>query len=266
MRAARALAPAALVAAVLIAGCGDEDDDDGSDRFADIPKRTIVAPTNLTAPRWERIGVFTGTAPTTETVAVSKRAIQWRVRWRCRSGRFEIAVTPRPRVGRPRLSSGCPGRGRAILATAGAQRLEIAASDRWRLIVEEELRTPLREPRLAAMRPSRLLSRGRFRPVEMTGGGTASLYRLTSGRLGLRMEGFRTEPNPDLVVWLSEARDPTTSKQIFGAPRAEIRRLKSTIGDQTYVLPKGSDPQRIKSVVVVNKPNRIAYAAAPLTR
>ena len=80
------------------------------------------------------------------------------------------------------------------------------------------------------------------------------------------MERFRTEPNPSLVVWVSEARRPRTTKQAFDAPHTEVAALKSTIGDQNYVLPREMDARDIRSVVVWNKPSRVAYAAAALTR
>lgn len=247
------------------AGCG-EDEDEKKDRFAEIPKRTVKAPPNETAPRWEQIAAFSGQRSTTRSVEVSRRAIQWRVRWRCRSGRLAVALTPPPMAGARRAGGRCPGSGRAIWASSGRQRLGVQASAPWRLVVEEELRTPLHEPPLKAMRGSPPLARGRFYRVEVNGSGTASLYRLPSGRLTLRLERFRTEPNPSLVVWVSEARRPQTTKQAFNAPHTELRALKSTIGDQNYVVPDGLDPKRIRSVVVWNKPSRIAYAAAALSR
>ena len=254
----------ALVAVGAAAGCG-EDDDEKRDRFAEIPKRTVKAPPNETAPRWEQIAAFTGQRSTSRTVEVSSKAIQWRVRWRCRSGRFAVALTPPPSAGRRRAEGRCPGRGSATWASSGRQRLGVRASAPWRLVVEEELRTPLHEPPLSAMRGSPPLARGKFYRVEVEGSGTASLYRLPSRRLALRLERFRTEPNPSLVVWVSEARSPKTTKQAFNAPHIELRALKSTIGDQNYVVPKGVDPQRIRSVVVWNKPSRVAYAAAALS-
>lgn len=252
-----------LLAIGAVAGCGEDEEE--KDRFAEIPKRTVKAPPNETAPRWEQIAAFTGQRSTTRTVEVSRRAIQWRVRWRCQSGRLAVALTPAPTAGRRRAEGRCPGSGRAIWASSGRQQLGVQASAPWRLVVEEELRTPLHEPPLRAMRGLRPLARGKFRRIEVNGSGTASLYRLPGGRLAVRIERFRTEPNPSLVVWVSEARNPKTTKEAFNAPHTELGGLKSTIGDQNYLVARRLDADRVRSIIVWNKPSRIAYAVAGLT-
>ncbi|MDQ3587077.1 MAG: DM13 domain-containing protein [Actinomycetota bacterium] len=126
--------------------------------------------------------------------------------------------------------------------------------------------TPLREPPLAAMHSSRArtVGRGRFYPVESPGDGTASLYRLPSDRLALRLEDLRTSAYPDLFVWVSAARDPATSAQAAAAPHVELGRLKSTRGDQNYLLPKGLDRDAVASVVVWRAPIGMAYTAAAI--
>ena len=255
----------AFAAFPALAGCGDDDGED-ADRFAQIPKRTIEAPPNTTAPRWEQIGAFSGSGRATKTVEVSRSAIQWRVRWRCRAGGFSVALTPAPQAGPRQTEGDCPGSGKAIWATAGTHRLQVEASERWRLIVEQELRTPLHEPPLPAMRSARRVASGSFYPIEIKGRGTASLYRLGPRKLALRIERFGTEPNPSLVVWLSEARRPRTTKEAFRAAHVEIAPLKSTLGDQNYILRRSLDPNKVRSVVIWNEPSRIAYAAATLSR
>lgn len=126
--------------------------------------------------------------------------------------------------------------------------------------------TPLRQPPLAAMRSSgaRTVGRGRFYPVESPGDGTASLYRLPNDRLALRFKDLRTSAYPDLFVWVSEARDPKTTAQAAAAPHVDLGRLKSTRGDQNYLLPKGLDPDTVDSVVIWRRPVRTAYTAAAL--
>ena len=147
-------------------------------------------------------------------------------------------------------------------------RIDVRASAPFRVIVDEEVRTPLQEPAPAAVRTGRAreLARGRFVPIEFKGSGRAILYRMPNGRLTLRMEDFKTEPNPELTVWLSESANPTSTRRIFRVPHTTVRSLKSTIGDQNYMLPAGTDPDKIKSVIVVNPSQRISYAAARLTR
>ncbi len=145
-------------------------------------------------------------------------------------------------------------------------RLTVAAHGHWRAVVEQQLDTPLREPPLAAMRSSaaRTVARGAFHPVESPGDGTASLYRLPNDRLALRLQNLRTAAYPDLFVWVSEARNPRTSAQVAASAHVELGRLKSTRGDQNYLLPKGLDRDAVGSVVIWRAPIRMAYTAAAL--
>ncbi|MGH2840482.1 MAG: DM13 domain-containing protein [Solirubrobacteraceae bacterium] len=258
----------AVVCAFLVsAGCGGDDDPE-TDRFSDIPKRTIEAPDDKTAPRWQQIADVRDSKAASRRIVVSRSALQWRVRWRCRSRRIAITVTPPPASSNGRAGGSCPGRDSAIWVGAGRHTVAVRSSADFRVIVDEEVRTPLHERAPASVRAgqARELGRGRLRPIESKGRGTAILYRLPGGRLALRMEGFATEPNPDLDIWLSESVEPTTTRRIFRAGHTAVGSLKSTIGDQNYLLPATVDAYEIRSIVVVNAGQRIAYAAATLAR
>jgi hypothetical protein len=266
------LAVAAAIALAALAGCGGADDS-GSDAttpdiFRAVPQDTIVAPADKAAPRWEPVATVTGTGVTTRTFSIDKDAIQWRVRWRCSTGRLAVAVRPLPRSGPAGNDGACPGSGRQSWVTSGTQHLGVKASGRWRMTIEQEVDSPLDEPPTAAMRSSRatVIARGDFYEIERKGRGSATLYRLASGRLALRMEDFATDSNTDLFVWLSEARRPATTRAAFAAPHDEVAVLKSTLGDQNYLLPKSADASRIRSVVIWCQPVQIAYAAATLRR
>ena len=269
-RAGRWTAVLAVAGLLALPGCGDDDDDEAAseDRFGAIPKRTIEAPEDETAPRWQKVADIEGSEDATQRVAISRGALQWRVRWRCRSGDITIAVTPPPTNSDGRASGSCPARDEVIWVGAGTHTVDVRASAPFRVIVDEEVRTPLHEPAPAAVRTGRAreLASGRFAPVDLKGAGRAILYRMPNGRLTLRMEDFKTEPNPELTVWLSESTNPVSSRRIFRAPHTTVRSLKSTIGDQNYMLPAGTDADDIRSVVVVNASQRIAYSAARLTR
>ena len=259
------IAGAVLVALLaLVAGCGDDDDD----RFGDIPKRTIVAPSNETAPRWQQIARLRGSGETSEKVTVSKDALQWRIRWGCNEGQLDIEVDPAPESTDGRASSSCPDRDSVIWVGSGERTVKVNSPGRYRVVIEEEVRTPLREDPLPEMRggAAREIARGRFAPVELKGRGRAILYELPGGRLALRMEGFGTDPNPDLDVWISESPEPITTRRVFRAGHTTVGPLKSTIGDQNYLLPKGTKAREVRSVAVVNNPERIVYAAAKLAR
>ena len=199
---------------------------------------------------------------------MSKRAIQWRARWRCSRGKLGLSVSPRPRSSPERAGGRCPDRGQATWIQSGRQRLGVKAAGRWRVVVEQQVDTPLREKPLAAMRAqgARVLARGRFYRVERRGRGRAALYRLPNGRHALRFENFTTSSNTDLFVWLSEAAKPRTTKQAVRAPYRELTLLKSTLGDQNYLLPRGLDVGRFRSIVIWCEPVSIVYTAAALRR
>lgn len=113
---------------------------------------------------------------------------------------------------------------------------------------------------------AKVLARGKFFEIERKGRGSATLYRLPGGRLALRMANFATDSNTGLFVWLSEARRPRTTRSAFRARHSEIALLKSTLGDQNYLLPRSIDASRIRSVVIWCAPVQIAYTAATLRR
>jgi hypothetical protein len=101
--------------------------------------------------------------------------------------------------------------------------------------------------------------------VERTGRGRAHLYRLADGRGALRLDPFRTSSNTDLFVWLSTARRPRTTKQVVRARRlGRLIALKSTIGAQNYVLARGVDLRRVRSIAIWCAPIQIVYTTAAL--
>lgn len=255
---------------VAAGGCGSEDaEEKGADPFAKVdPQVTKVR--DRAAPRWEPIATMKGTRPKERNIVVSKRAIQWRARWRCTKGELTMSVKPEPRSSPERPGGRCEGKGRgaAEWIQSGRQTLRVNATGRWRVIVEQQVDTPLDEPPLRAMRSPRaeVLARGRFYEVERRGKGRAALYRLPTGRLALRFEEFNTSSNTDLFVWLSEAARPKTTSAAVKAPHDQVAVLKSTLGNQNYVLPRSVDADAIRSIVIWCEPVRIVYTAAGLRR
>ncbi len=142
--------------------------------------------------------------------------------------------------------------------------MRVETTGRWRVAIEEQVDTPLAEPPLPAMRLANELRRAKFYGVEKKGKGTAALLRLDNGRLGLRLEDFATTSNTDLFVWLSDARHPRTSRDAFEAPHRVLAALRSTRGDQNYLLPPDTQASKVRSIVIWGRPLRIAYAAAAL--
>lgn len=258
------------VAAVIAgSGCGGEGGE-RADPFTKVEQNeraSDVRAKSRAAPRWEQIAVLRGSGEaSSHSVRVSEGAVQWRIWWRCASGRFTVSVNPMPREGNPIANKPCGGRGEATTIDTGKLRLDVESGSRWRAVVEQQVTDPVDEPPLPAMKAdaAEVLSRGRFYPIERRGGGTAILYELPNDRLALRLEGFSTSANTDLFVWTSEAERPRTTKQALRTPHDEFALLRSTLGNQNYLLPRDADADSIRSIVIWCEPIRIAYTAAEL--
>jgi hypothetical protein len=268
-----------VVALVLLAGaCGG--DDESAAPSSTAPESTVAFPTVLTvprsltegeaqraSPRWEQVSVVTDNKPANiGPFAIAPGAIQWRVKWSCETGTIRILVTPPPPRPGPLVDSPCPERGEGFSRQAGDVTLEVQASGPWKATVEQQVDTPLDEPPLAEMAGAEVLGRGDFYNVEKTGKGTAILYRLPDGRRALRFEpGFEVFNDPDLVVWLSEATNPKTSREVVDSNHVEIAALRSTKGSQNYILPEDLPLARIGSVALYCVPVPSIYTAASLS-
>ncbi|MGH9278609.1 MAG: DM13 domain-containing protein [Acidimicrobiales bacterium] len=264
--------------AVVLAACGGSSDD--SQQTTGTTQPAIQFPATLTtiapaltggseanaAPRWEQLRVVTGNSSQDIPVTISPRAIQWRVKWTCDGGNFVINSTPPPIRPGPLVTSNCPGGGEGFDRKTGDIKLSIQASGPWKATVEQQVDTPLDEPPLPEMASAQVLSRGDFYNVEKTGKGTVILYQLADGRKALRIEpGFEVLNDPDLVIWLSEAQNPKTSKAMSDAPHVELQALKSTRGSQNYIIPDNLGISTIRSVGMYCVPVPSIYIAAALS-
>ena len=214
--------------------------------------------------RWERVASFPGTGSAERSVDISRRAIQWKVDWRCRSGRVHVTAGPGSRPGEVVADASCPGAGSKTLVDHGRATVAVKASGSWSVDVRQQVDTPLEEPPLAGMSPRALLARGRFHRIQKRGEGTVSLYRLPSGRLALRYERFYTAPSPGLELWLSRAEDPRSTLDSRRAAHVNAGPLRSTYGSYNQLLPRGAAAEKIKSVIVWCPTVLIAFGAAPL--
>jgi Electron transfer DM13 len=255
---------AILVAiAVAIAGCGGDGDSAG-DAFEAVEQQEAERSRQqreIAAPRWEPVTTLRGSGDRTDTVEIAEGAIRWRASWECARGKFALTAN-----GRKFGGGNCPGDGRWSAIDTGEMELHIRASGPWRVTVWQQVESPLREPppEEIASGAAERLGEGSFYRIENRGEGIARLYRLPSGRLALRMERFSTAANTDLFVWISENPRPRTTKRALNSPHAQIATLKSTLGDQNYLLPKGFDVGSARSVVIWCEPIQIAYTAATL--
>lgn len=90
------------------------------------------------------------------------------------------------------------------------------------------------------------------------GSGRASVVASADGSLRVRFDDFSVRNGPDLFVYVS----PDPSGDIAGA--AELGSLKATDGAFEYILPAGTDPAAIKSVVIWCKQFAVRFAHAPV--
>jgi hypothetical protein len=258
-----------LAALMAASGCGSGGGGDRADPFTKVEqseKAKDVRAEKQAAPRWERVTTLRGSGAASRSVLISKKAVQWRIRWRCTRGRFAVSVTPSPREGNPLADARCGGKSAATTIDTGRLRLNVRSPGRWRAVVEEQVTSALDEAPLPAMkaRAAKVLSRGLFYPIERRGRGTAILYRLPNDRLALRLEGFSTSANTDLFVWTSRAARPRTTKRALRTPHRQFTPLRSTLGNQNYLLPRGAHAKSIRSIVIWCQPIQIAYTAATL--
>ncbi len=266
-------ARAAGVVAVALAasGCGGDDAGDRPDPFEAVAQNEQASNQRAraqAAPRWERVATLRGSGDAMEAVRIEPEAIQWRVRWRCSEGGFQISQKPAPDEGNPLGSGRCPGEGEAEAIDTGELQLAVRTGGRWEAVVEQQVTDPISEPPLPGMeaRDAEVVASGPFYEIEKRGRGKAVLHELPDGRLALRLEDFATFNNTDLFVWLSEDERPRTTKEALRSEHTEFAVLKSTIGDQNYLLPENADADEIRSIVIWCEPVRIAYTAATLER
>lgn len=217
------------------------------------------------AARWETVATLSGTGTQDYDVIILPTAIQWRVRWSCETGALRIETTPPPRRGGPLVETGCPGRAEAFSIQTGPTHLGVEASGPWRVIVDQQVDTPLAEPPPPGAASATVLAEGSFYDIERQGRGRALLYRFADDRRILRFEDFEVSQNTDLFVWLSEASSPGTSAEATSAPKVQIANLKSTVGSQNYELPADIPTERVRSVVIWCEPVAVAYSAAAMS-
>ncbi len=271
-RALWALVTSGMLAALAASGCGGGGQaGERSDPFEAVQRDEQAATRRAraeAAPRWEAVSTLRGSGNATKTIRIKPDAVQWRVRWRCTKGGFQVATTTGPAAGEPFGAGRCPGAGEAEAIDTGQVGLAVRTAGSWRAVVEQQVTDPIAEPPLPAMEDedAKVVASGPFYPIEKRGQGKAVLHRLPGGRLALRLEDFDTFTNTDLFVWLSRAKRPRSTTQALRAKHTEFARLKSTIGDQNYLLPKGTDADSIRSIVIWCEPVRIAYTAATLRR
>ncbi|MFB9991637.1 DM13 domain-containing protein [Deinococcus oregonensis] len=107
---------------------------------------------------------------------------------------------------------------------------------------------------------------GTFHSLAAPTTGTAVLVK-QGGNTTLQLKNLKTEPGPDLQVWLYRnaaplkgAKDATIAKGKY----IKVGTLKTFNGSFSYVIPKGTDVTQYKSVVIWCDQVKTAFAAAAL--
>ncbi len=252
------------IGTVMAMGGKDDDPTKEPSPFTSIEGKSARGDMPRAQARWEQVTTFTGSGPAQRSFAISARAVQWKADWSCRSGNFQAAIGRPQQAGSRRVTSSCPGVGVESSTGHGQGRLQIAASGPWRVVIRQQVDTPLEEPPLAAMAQGQLLARGRVHSVQKHGEGMVSLYRLPNGRLALRFEKFYTSASPGLRLWISRARNVTSTLQARKSRYSDAGALRSTLGSYNQMLPASTRADEVRTIVIWCPTVLVAFSAAPL--
>lgn len=105
-----------------------------------------------------------------------------------------------------------------------------------------------------------LLAEGGFETLAHESRGTARVIRLADGGARLTFTGFRTDPGPDLRVYVLD-REVDSDGDVEGF--VDVGGLKGNRGDQQYDI-EDIDPDEVRSVVIWCRAFSVAFARANL--
>lgn len=234
--------------------------------FSRVDSSATSAPRSVlrSQPWWQQVGRYRGDgASEADLFRIAAGAIQWRVTWSCKRGRFVVRAPGEPR---PLIDAPCGERRVSELTKRPEGPLQVVAEGPWEAHVEQQVDVPLIEQPLAAMSApgARVVASGDFYRIDQVGRGRVTVYRLPNGRYALRLSDFYVTANIDLEIRLSPLRRPRTTRDYLSAPAKLAAPLDVTTGAMNFVLPAGVDPRRYRSVVIWCPLITSAYAAATL--
>ena len=124
-------------------------------------------------------------------------------------------------------------------------------------VVSEELPAALQMDQVA---------QGSFRDADRShkGKGTATIFSTASSSHVLRLTDFETTNGPDLEVWLVKAENIQSSADVKGSEWLSLGQLKGNIGDQTYIIPEGTNISEYHSVVIWCEQFGVLFSPADL--
>lgn len=108
---------------------------------------------------------------------------------------------------------------------------------------------------------------GSFRDVDGAhrGAGTVKVLSNAAGGTLLRFTDFEVTNGPDLEVWLVKTPDPQKSADVSASRWLSLGPLKGNKGDQTYVVPDGTNIAEWGSVVIWCEQFSVLFSVATLS-
>lgn len=106
-----------------------------------------------------------------------------------------------------------------------------------------------------------LVASGAFTSLEHETKGTARVIELADGSAKLTLQGFKTDPGPDLYVY-AVAGNPSNDGDVKDV--INLGRLKGTDGDQQYSLPKDFDAGTYRHIYIWCKAFTVGFGRAKL--
>jgi len=111
---------------------------------------------------------------------------------------------------------------------------------------------------------NRALMKGSFKALHAPTAGTVELRKNAAGRWSLTVKNLKTEPAPDLHVWLHAGATVKDSPDLKKGRYVDLGTIKTTVNSRTYVLPSNVNPADFHSVVLWCDQFSVAFAAASL--
>lgn len=108
---------------------------------------------------------------------------------------------------------------------------------------------------------------GNFRDVDGAHRGSGKVQVLVSqaGAALLRFTDFDVTNGPDLEVWLVKDPNPKKSADVSDSEWLSLGPLRGNKGDQTYVIPKGTDIAKWGSVIIWCEQFSVLFSVATLS-
>ena len=109
---------------------------------------------------------------------------------------------------------------------------------------------------------------GEFRDADGAhrGSGKARMLVSDAGSALLRFTEFEVTNGPDLEVWLIKDPDPKKSMDVIASQWMPLGPLKGNKGDQTYVIPEGTDINAWGSAVIWCEQFGVLFSVATLSQ